>query len=80
MWYSNGQQFSTRDHDNDAAVSADCAEIHHGAWWFNYCANANLNGVYGAPGLTGPIYNRWFRWENNGGSLKGSTMMVRPKT
>ncbi|XP_033630865.1 ficolin-3-like [Asterias rubens] len=44
-----GQPFTTRDKDNDNVHDKNCAEVHRGAWWFNYCSlglGSNLNGVY----------------------------------
>jgi syndecan 4 len=46
MEYHNGQQFSTFDQDNDWQRSS-CAVDKHGAWWYKYCHNSNLNGKYG---------------------------------
>ncbi|PIK61435.1 putative microfibril-associated glycoprotein 4-like [Apostichopus japonicus] len=44
MHYSNSQQFSTHDRDNDDWSSYDCAEGHRGAWWFrgnHHCQRDN---------------------------------------
>ena len=41
----NGMKFSTKDVDNDA-YSGSCAQIYHGAWWFEECHYSNLNGEY----------------------------------
>ena len=43
--YHNGMKFSTKDVDNDRD-SSNCAQEYHGAWWFNYCLQAHLNGEY----------------------------------
>ena len=45
MAVHNGSPFSTRDHDNDA-WSRNCAAVYGGAWWYNSCFHANLNGGY----------------------------------
>ena len=41
----NGMQFSTHDRDNDKTTT-DCATSMRGAWWYNSCTHANLNGQY----------------------------------
>ncbi|XP_012939566.1 fibrinogen C domain-containing protein 1-A [Aplysia californica] len=54
MVVHNGQAFSTKDRDNDLAHGpdswgrGDCAKGYHGAWWFNACHNAHLNGRWGS--------------------------------
>jgi hypothetical protein len=41
-------QFSTIDVDNDLRSGENCAaDEKFGGWWFNSCADANLNGRYG---------------------------------
>jgi ficolin len=75
----NGSQFSTPDQDNDGNYRFNCAVDYHGAWWYWSCYSSNLNGEYGGPGASGFTYILW-EWEDNFESLKGTTMMVRPKT
>lgn len=44
--YHQGRPFSTKDRDNDIAVT-NCALSYKGAWWYKNCHRANLNGKYG---------------------------------
>ena len=41
-----GQQFSTKDRDNDIKPSASCAVLYRGAWWYARCFDVNINGLY----------------------------------
>ena len=75
----NGQQFSTRDRDNDNFPSS-CADLYKGAWWYNECHRANLNGLYQSPPF--PTANEadgvnWWSWKGYRESLKRSVMMIR---
>ncbi|CAG2215754.1 unnamed protein product [Mytilus edulis] len=56
MTYSNGMSFSTKDRDNDL-WSPNCAVNRYGAWWYNSCIFANLNGQY-AKGESYNIYRK----------------------
>uniref|UniRef100_A0A8C5PSV5 Tenascin R n=1 Tax=Leptobrachium leishanense TaxID=445787 RepID=A0A8C5PSV5_9ANUR len=46
LTYHQGRPFSTKDRDNDVAVT-NCASSYKGAWWFKNCHRTNLNGKYG---------------------------------
>ncbi len=77
MAFNNAHPFSTKDQDNDA-VAYSCADTYDGAWWYSYCHNANLNGVYYqqaevpfGQGLT------WKYWKGQHYSLKKCSMKVR---
>ena len=77
LTWHNGLQFSTKDRDNDQ-YSGNCASSSswRGAWWYNSCANSNLNGMYrsgvsGTPGVT------WYHFLNNWVSLKFAQMKLR---
>ncbi|XP_060604598.1 fibrinogen C domain-containing protein 1-like [Ruditapes philippinarum] len=75
--YHNGMMFSTYDRDHDTR-STNCAEKHHGAWWYKGCYFSNLNGQYyyqsGKSDTTGII---WFHWKNTRYSLKKVEMKFR---
>ncbi|XP_019622488.1 PREDICTED: microfibril-associated glycoprotein 4-like [Branchiostoma belcheri] len=80
--YHNGHQFSTKDRGNDEHPGA-CAPFIRGAWWYGYCYNSNLNGLY----HLGPYEERsgnqasgvvWKHWKGTGYSLKRTEMKIRP--
>ncbi|XP_052762160.1 fibrinogen C domain-containing protein 1-A-like [Mya arenaria] len=50
----NGMKFTTYDQDNDAHPTLNCADPHHGAWWFKACYQlGNMNGLFGVSDSTG---------------------------
>ena len=53
--YLKGTGFSTYDRDVDPSTR-NCAMEDHGGWWYNLCAQVNLNGEYVTPG-TESSYN-----------------------
>jgi len=53
----DGMSFTTSDKDNDKWSSENCAGSDKGAWWYNACTFANLNGHWGDRGNTGL---RWY--------------------
>nr|BAB60707.1 ficolin 4 [Halocynthia roretzi] len=62
--HHNGQQFSTKDQDNDGN-SGNCAVSYTGAWWYQSCYNSNLNGVYHVGGTGANDKNiAWWQWKN----------------
>ena len=72
--------FSTRDNDSDKARYS-CADRHKGGWWYNYCHQSNLNGLY----LTGPHPSTpggvvWKAFRGYRYSLKRTEMKVKPKS
>ncbi|XP_045184870.2 ficolin-3-like [Mercenaria mercenaria] len=75
--YHSGHPFSTYDHDVDG-FGGNCAVKYHGAWWYDSCYYANLNGPYIAPGTWNEKairYKSFFDYR----SLKSVKMMMRRK-
>ena len=70
----NRMSFSTKDRDNDR-WGTNCAQHETGAWWYKYCAHADLNGRYLGNTLGYKGIN-WWHWKSNSLSMKRSTMMI----
>ncbi|XP_066515790.1 microfibril-associated glycoprotein 4-like [Hoplias malabaricus] len=75
----NGQKFSTFDKDQDNISSENCPLLYFGAFWYNSCHYANINGVYmwGAHSRYGHGVI-WQTWKGFYYSLKSVTMKIRP--
>ena len=70
--YHNNQPFSTHDVDTSEGI---CARKEHGAWWYNDCKSANLNGAYvDGFNLSYVIWDKWMGLQ----SLKFTEMKFRP--
>ena len=73
----NGQRFTTRDQDNDAA-GGNCAQTFKGAWWYIAYHGSNLNGLYhGGPHSSYSDGVNWYRWKGHYYSLKFTDMKMR---
>ncbi|XP_052080666.1 microfibril-associated glycoprotein 4-like [Mytilus californianus] len=73
----NGMMFSTTDRDNDRSTG-DCATKYKGAWWYNACHMANLNGEYlGGQYSTGANGIVWWKWKGYQYSLKSTKIMIK---
>ena len=74
----NGQQFSTKDNDNDNNPEKDCAKDRGGGWWHKSCGASNLNGRYAEenedPGEGGI---QWRELEDPSYSFKEAKMMIK---
>ena len=44
--YNNGEEFSTRDRDNDWDVSRFCSQTYKGGHWYGSCTYVNPTGLY----------------------------------
>ena len=77
LTYHNNMAFTTKDSDNDR-YSSNCALRYKGAWWYNSCHYANLNGQY----LENKRDYRGARWSYFRGSLslKFTEMKLRPSS
>lgn len=76
--YHNNRPFTTKDDDNDAHSTMNCAVGHSGAWWYGGCYMSNLNGDYKSQDWKGLVW----RDRNNGDSkihLSFAEMKIRPK-
>ncbi|XP_062588337.1 ryncolin-2-like [Saccostrea cucullata] len=75
--YHNGMKFTTKDRENDNDhINGNCAIQWHGAWWYDICHQANLNGQYAQSALSGFKYMVWRKWKGSE-ALKRSQMMIR---
>ena len=75
----NGQQFSTKDVDDDTrrASYRSCTLLRHGGWWYWDCTYSNLNEVYLSSSIDANengIY--WDKWHDSY-SLNACAMMVQ---
>ncbi|XP_062585290.1 fibroleukin-like [Saccostrea cucullata] len=69
----SGMYFSTIDRDNDQAPG-HCAVNRDGGWWFNYCADAFLNG----PWYPEYWHRPWNPTLTDGKQIKETLMMIKP--
>ena len=72
--FSNQEQFSTKDNDNDS-YGSNCAVEWKGAWWYKNCHRSNLNGLYLGAGDTDGTGIRWYYWHSS--SMKKAEMKTR---
>ncbi|KAA0719367.1 Tenascin-R [Triplophysa tibetana] len=73
--YHQSRPFSTKDKDNDIAVT-NCALSYKGAWWYKNCHRANLNGKYGESRHSQGI--NWYHWKGHEFSIPIVEMKMRP--
>ena len=75
---NRGYPFSTKDQDNDS-WSKNCAVSRKGAWWYKYCSNSNLNGLFhhGKHSSHADGVN-WYHWKGDNYSAKRAEMKIKP--
>ncbi|KAK3608328.1 hypothetical protein CHS0354_030781 [Potamilus streckersoni] len=71
----NGKPFSTHDADHDSA-SSNCAQVHHGGYWYSSCFKSNINGQWGKADATGITWGSYENWRMY--VLKHTEMLIRP--
>ena len=75
-WH-NGQQFSTKDRDNDVWPGS-CSQTYTGAWWYKNCHPSTLNGRYSTnKHVQVPSSANWMHWKSGYYPLKFSEMKFR---
>ena len=78
LGHHNGRQFSTRDRENDNNRGRNCAQLFKGGWWYGYCHDSNLNGLYhGGPHTSLGDGVNWSPWRGAYYSLKFTEMKLR---
>ena len=75
----NGQEFSTKDRDNDG-TSKHCAEKRQGGWWHGtgvFCGPSSLNGRYftvtANTNMSGILWRTW----NDDYSFRSTEMKIK---
>ena len=80
MNYNSGQQFTTKDYDNDGKTGSNCASERKGPWWHYKCNFANLNGKYYTSRHVGDWAGSvWYHWKTQIYSMKKIKMKIRRK-
>ncbi|XP_053294957.1 tenascin-N isoform X2 [Pleuronectes platessa] len=75
MTYHQGRAWTTIDADNDISLG-NCALSHRGAWWYQNCHLANLNGKWGDSRHSLGV--NWEPWKGHLTSLDFTEMKIRP--
>ena len=74
--FAQDMQFSTYDADHDL-LADNCAVLMRGAWWYNGCHAANLNGAYlGGAHTSNADGIEWSTWTGYRYSLKFTEMKI----
>lgn len=76
---AKGRQFSTFDMDRDSTSLYSCARLHKGAFWYDGCGSANLNGVYDKQNAYSFNWQNifWYTWKRDLRPLSAVKMMIR---
>ena len=72
-------KFTTKDNDQDAHSSVNCAQHYTGAFWYKRCHQVNINGQYlGGQNDQSGKGLIWWKFKGLYYSLKTSQMKFRP--
>ena len=76
--YHRGAYFSSHDRNNGKCTldGLPCAQFASGAWWFQCCLEANLNGWYASTIKYKGI--NWATWSGYYSSFSWVEMKIRP--
>ena len=74
MTHEVGRAWNTAE--ADLSPGAQCAGLHHGAWWNNNCLQANLNGLCSQSAASAGV--TWLPWLGANYSLRASEMKMHP--
>ncbi|XP_069182047.1 techylectin-5A [Procambarus clarkii] len=81
--YHHGRPFTSNDRDNDLYKDGNCATYFSGAWWYDRCYDAHLNGVFPAtPDRQNASFITWWAHENGRKVplvLTSVTLRVKPR-
>ena len=78
LQYHNYMYFSTKERDNDAHGSLNCAKTQGGPWWHKSCQYSALNGLFPtAYSSRDARYMSWYSINNRYGDVTSSEMKLQ---
>ena len=78
LQYHNHMYFSTKERDNDAHGSLNCAKTQGGPWWHKSCQYSALNGLFPtAYPSSDTRYMSWYSRNNRYGDVVFSEMKLQ---
>ena len=75
----SGMPFTTFDNDNDNYDYLNCAVDRQGAYWYDSCADSNLNGLNLGAGSDHTLWTGifWYPWTSSKESAKSVYMAIK---